>query len=205
MLITNDITKQITGLSDANKITELTNSLNDTLTKYNINTTLRVRHFLAQLMHESGSLKVFKENLNYSAKGLSVTFKKYFINEEVATPFARQPQKIANKVYANRMGNGSEESQDGFHFIGRGGFQITGRDNYTILSKDLSVDFVNHPELLETVNYAILSAGWFWNKGNFNTLADKDDILGITKKLNGGTNGLDDRKLKYEKLKNIIK
>ena len=195
----------ITGIKDINLVTAATNGINDTLAKFQINTPLRQAHFLAQLLHESGNLQFLKENLNYSAKGLATTFKKYFLTEAIATPYARQPDKIANKVYGGRMGNGPEASGDGAKFKGRGYIQLTGRDNYTALAKDTGVDFVSHPELLETVQYAALSAGWFWNKNGLNTYADKDDILTITKRINGGTNGLDDRTAKLVKIKTIIK
>lgn len=195
----------ITGISDIVKITSMTNEINDTLKKYDINTPLRIAHFLAQILHESGNFKFMKENLNYSSKGLLTTFPKYFPTEEVATLYARNPDKIANKVYANRMGNGSESSGDGAKFKGRGAIQITGCENYTNLSKDLNVDFIKNPELLETTKYAMLSAGWFWNKNKLNALADKDDVLSVTKRINGGTHGLDDRKAKLEKIKAILK
>jgi putative chitinase len=197
--------KEITGIKDLNVLSGLTQSINDTLIKYQINTPLRVSHFLAQVLHESGNLKFTKENLNYSSIGLTKTFNKYFLTEEVAKPYARQPNKIANKVYANRMGNGDEASGDGGKFIGRGYIQLTGRDNYTAISKSLGVDFIAKPELLETVKYAALSAGWFWDKNKLNTLADADDVLSVTKRVNGGTHGLDDRKAKLAKLKTIIK
>ena len=196
--------KAITGISDITRLTDITNGINDTLAKFQINTPLREAHFLAQVLHESGNLVYLKENLNYSALGLTTTFHKYFLTEAIATPYARQPDKIANHVYASRMGNGDEASGDGAKFKGRGYIQLTGRDNYTALSKAIGVDFVTHPEWLEQPKYAVLSAGWFWNKAGLNEFADKDDILTITKKINGGTNGLDDRKAKLVKLKTII-
>jgi putative chitinase len=196
---------EITGIKDISVLSGLTQSINDTLVKYEIKTPLRVSHFLAQVLHESGNLKLTKENLNYSSTGLTKTFHKYFLTEEVARPFAKQPTKIANKVYANRMGNGDEASGDGGKFIGRGFIQLTGRDNYTAISKSIGVDFLAHPELLETVKYAALSAGWFWDKNQLNILADADNILSITKKINGGVIGLEDRQAKLTKLKTIIK
>lgn len=204
-MITPQQLKAITDIQDINVLTAATNGINDTLAKFGINTPLRVSHFLAQLLHESGNLQFLKENLNYSAKGLTTTFHKYFITEAVATPYARNQEKIANKVYANRMGNGDEKSGDGWRFKGRGYIQLTGRENYTSLSKDTGVDFVNHPELLETIQYAALSAGWFWNKNGLNNLADKDDVLNITKRINGGTNGLQERIANLNKVKKIIK
>jgi len=197
--------KQIANIKDVARLTELTNAINDTLAKFEINTPLRVQHFLAQVLHESGNLSTFKENLNYSAKGLTTTFRKYFLTEEVATPYARKPDLIANKVYASRMGNGDESTGDGAKFKGRGAIQVTGRENYTQLSKTTGIDFISKPELLETTKYALLSAGWFWSKTGLNAFADKDDILTITKRINGGTNGLDERKNNLIKVKNIVK
>jgi putative chitinase len=153
---------------------------------------------MAQIDHESG-LKPISENLNYSSKGLNTTFKKYFPTIELANLYQRQPQKIANKVYANRMGNGDEASGHGFLYRGRGFLQITGKDNYTMLSKDTRIDFLNNPDLLLQEANALIGALWFWNKNNLNNLADKNDIIGITKKINGGLNGIEDRKLKLKK------
>ena len=204
-MVTIEQLQQLTGIKDLVRLTEITKGLNDTLVKFKINTPLRITHFLAQVLHESGNFQYTKENLNYSATGLATTFKKYFINEAAAVPYARQPDKIANKVYGGRMGNGPEASGDGAKFKGRGFIQLTGRDNYTALSKATGVDFISHPELLESLQYAALSAGWFWDKTGLNTYADKDDVLTITKKINGGTNGLDDRKAKLVKAKTIIK
>lgn len=168
----------------------------DTASKFNINTPLRLAHFLAQCGHESGGFKVTSENLNYSAKGLNGIFKKYFPTEAAATPYARQPQKIANKVYANRMDNGSESSGDGFKFRGRGYIQLTGRANYTSFGKAINEDIANNPDIVSG-KYALLSAAWFWSKNGLNTLADggaSDQVVtSITKRVNGGTIGLPDR------------
>lgn len=196
--------KQITGVNDITFLTSAVNGINETLSKYNINTPLRISHFLAQIFHESGYLKALKENLNYSAQGLTKTFKKYFINEAAALPYARNQEKIANKVYANRMGNGPESSGDGWKYRGRGVIMITGKDNYTTLSKDTGIDFVKKPQLLEQMDYAIMSGGWYWNKNNLNTIADKDDILTITKRINGGTIGIESRKEILQKIKKIM-
>jgi len=168
----------------------------DTAAKFQINTPLRLAHFLAQCGHESGGFKVTQENLNYSAKGLAGIFKKYFPTEAVATPYARQPQKIANKVYANRMANGSEASGDGYKFRGRGYIQLTGRDNYTQFGKAIGEDIANNPDVVSS-NYALLSAAWFWSKNGLNKLADGGAgdtvVTSITKRVNGGTIGLPDR------------
>jgi len=163
------------------------------LNSYHVNTPLRIAHFMAQIEHESG-LKPISENLNYSAERLLVIFPKYFISNEDANRYARNPQKIANRVYANRMGNGSETSGDGYKFRGRGFIQITGKDNYTMLSKDTRIDFLTNPDLLLQEANSMISALWFWNKNKLNELADKNDIVGITKRINGGNIGLQHRK-----------
>jgi len=204
-MITQSQLTEITGIKDLTTLSGLTEAINNTFIKYEINTPLRISHFLAQVMHESANFKFKKENLFYSAKGLRKIFGKYFLTEEMANGFAKKPSKIANKVYANRMGNGNEASGDGGKFIGRGYIQLTGRDNYTAFAKSSGIDAVNHPELLETIECAALSAGWFWNKTGLNAHADKDDVLTITKRINGGTHGLDDRKAKLIKIKTIIK
>jgi putative chitinase len=168
----------------------------DTAAKFQINTPLRLAHFLAQCGHESGGFRVTQENLNYSAKGLAGIFKKYFPTEAAATPYARQPQKIANKVYANRMANGSEASGDGFKFRGRGYIQLTGRDNYTQFGKAIGEDMAANPDAVSS-KYALLSAAWFWSKNGLNKLADAGStdatVTSITKRVNGGTIGLADR------------
>jgi putative chitinase len=165
---------------------------------YHINTPLRVAHFMAQIDHESG-LKPVSENLNYSKEGLLNTFSKYFPIYSKASEYARQPQKIANLVYANRMGNGNEASGDGWKYRGRGFIQITGKDNYTMLSKDTRIDYLNNPDLLLTEANSLISALWYWNKHNINALADKNDIKGVTRTINGGFNGLADRKDLFNK------
>jgi putative chitinase len=171
-------------------------SIPEVASKFGINTPLRVAHFLAQCGHESGGFKVTSENLNYSAKGLAGIFKKYFPTEAAATPYARQPQKIANKVYANRMANGSEASGDGYKFRGRGYIQLTGRDNYTQFGKAIGVDIPSNPDSVATT-YALASAAWFWSKNGLNKLADAGAsdtaVTSITKRVNGGTIGLPDR------------
>ena len=156
---------------------------------------------MAQIEHES-NLKPISENLNYSAEGLVKTFKKYFPNPQLANAYARQPQKIANRVYASRMGNGNEASGEGWKFRGRGFIQITGKNNYTVLSKDTRVDFLSNPDLLLQESNSMISALWFWNVNKLNVLADKDDVVSVTKRINGGTNGLDHRRqllAKYKK------
>ena len=171
-------------------------SIPEVAAKFGINTPLRVAHFLAQCGHESGGFRVTQENLNYSAKGLNGIFRKYFPTEAAAAAYARQPQKIANKVYANRMANGSEASGDGYKFRGRGYIQLTGRDNYTQFGKAIGVDIPSNPDLVAS-KYALASAAWFWSKNGLNKLADNGAsdtaVTSITKRVNGGTIGLADR------------
>lgn len=173
------------------------------LNKNKVNTPLRLAHFFAQIEHESG-LKPISENLNYSVKGLRRVFKKYFTDLE-ANNYARQPEKIANKVYANRMENGNEASGDGWKFRGRGFIQITGKSNYKELTIDTGIDYLNNPELLLTEADSMISALWFWNKRGLNKYADQDNIKEITRRINGGYNGLSHRKNLLLKYKTIFK
>jgi putative chitinase len=174
------------------------------LNSYGLVTPLRLAHFFAQIDHESG-LKPISENLNYSASGLGTTFRKYFPNTALCNLYARKPQAIANKVYANRMGNGDEKSGDGWRYRGRGFIQITGKNNYQLLSKDTGINFITDPDILLTEVNSMLSALWFWNKNNLNSFADKDNINMVTEKINGGTNGLSHRKELLEKYKEMFK
>jgi putative chitinase len=171
-------------------------SIPEVASKFGINTPLRVAHFLAQCGHESGGFRVTQENLNYSAKGLNGIFKKYFPTEAAAAAYARNPQKIANKVYSSRMGNGSEASGDGYKFRGRGYIQLTGRDNYTAFGKSIGVDIPNNPDSVAST-YALASAAWFFSKNGLHKIADEgaSDVVvtKITKRVNGGTIGLPDR------------
>ena len=179
----------------------------DTASKFNINTPLRLAHFLAQCGHESGGFKVTSENLNYSAKGLMGIFKKYFPTEQLAESYQRQPQKIANKVYASRMDNGNEASGDGFKFRGRGYIQLTGRANYTAFGKAINEDIANNPDVVSG-KYALLSAAWFWSKNGLNNLADGGStdavVTSITKRVNGGVIGLSDRIKHFKEYYNLL-
>lgn len=170
---------------------------------YGIDTPLRQRHFIAQILHESANLTAVRENLNYSAEALVRVFPKYF-NVALAAQYARRPEKIANRVYANRLGNGDESSGDGYRYIGRGLIQTTGKTNYTATSQHIFGDnrLLKQPELLEEPNNAVASACYYWKSNNLNNFADKDDIVSITKRINGGINGLEDRKKYYNILKN---
>lgn len=160
--------------------------------------------FLAQIGHESAAFTAVRENLNYSHRALRNIFGKYFPTDELAKQYARQPEKIANRVYANRMGNGDEASGDGWRFRGRGLIQLTGKNNYTSCSADVHVDLIENPEWLESPQGAVSSALWYWNKNNLNSFADVEDIRGMTKRINGGYHGLDDRIEKYQRAKEIL-
>lgn len=163
------------------------------MTKYDI-TEHRQAHFLAQIAHESGGFKHTTENLNYSSKGLRTIFGKYFRTHEMAVRYARKPEKIANLVYADRMGNGNERSGDGWRYRGRGLIQLTGRHNYTACGKALGLDLIANPDQLsQDANASVGAACWFWDQRGLNKHADADDINSITKRINGGYNGLEDR------------
>ena len=160
----------------------------------NIDTAIRIAYFMAQVAHESGKFSIIEENLNYSAEGLIATWPSHF-TEEIAQQYARQPEKIANYVYANRMGNGDEASGDGWNFRGRGLIQITGRNNYTTMSNYLTNSTIlTNPDIVATdTDLVAESAGWFWSANNLNHFADSTDFEGLTKAINGGLNGLADR------------
>ena len=164
--------------------------------KFEINSPLRLAHFLAQCGHESGGFKLVQENLNYGAKGLMGIFKKYFPDEATALAYERKPEKIANVVYASRMGNGDKTSGDGYKFRGRGFIQLTGKDNYVAFGKSISEDLSATPDLVAT-KYPLASAAWFFNKNGLHKLADGGAtdavVTSITKRVNGGTIGLPDR------------
>ena len=164
--------------------------------KFGVNTPLRLAHFLAQCGHESGGFRLTQENLNYSAKGLMGIFKKYFPTQALADAYARKPEKIANKVYGNRMGNGPETSGEGFKFRGRGYIQLTGKQNYTAFDLAVEDDILANPDLVSS-KHALASAAWFWKKNGLNLIADTGSstevVTKITKRVNGGTIGLADR------------
>jgi putative chitinase len=176
--------------------------LNDVFAKYDINTPLRQAAFIGQCAHESNNFKVLQENLNYSAEGLMKTWPSRFPTKEIADQYARQPTKIAGKVYNGRLGNTSEE--EAAKYLGRGLIQLTGKENYANCGSGLGVDLVGHPDWLLDPKYAALSAGWFWNKKGLNTLADSKDYETMTKRINGGLIGLDDRKAKIAKAISVL-
>ncbi len=166
---------------------------------------LRQAAFIAQCAHESGGFTKKLENLNYSGDRLPVIFPKYFPDPVLARSYHRQPEKIANIVYANRMGNGSTESGDGWKYRGRGFIQLTGKENYTKCGQAIGVDLIAKPEHLETSKGAVDSAIWYWNSRKLNDLADEGDMLAITKKINGGTHGLSDRMAYYDRALEVLK
>lgn len=174
--------------------------------KFEINTPLRLAHFLAQCGHESGGFKAVSENLNYGAAGLQSIFKKYFTAES-AKEYERKPEKIANIVYANRMGNGNQASGEGYKFRGRGFIQLTGKDNYTAFDKVVEDDILANPDLVAT-KYPLLSAAWFFHKNGLHKIADEGAtdavVTKVTKRVNGGTIGLPDRIKHFNEYNNLL-
>ena len=179
-------------------------ALDQLLDDYDINTPLRVAHFVAQCAHESGNFVFIKENLNYKAASLRKVFPKYFPDDAIAAAYANKPEMIANRVYANRMGNGDEASGDGWRYRGRGLIQLTGKDNYTFFAGSLGIPVEEAAEYMATFEGAAQSACWFWESNNLNQWADKQDILTLTKRINGGTLGLEDRKKHYEHCLHVL-
>jgi putative chitinase len=168
-------------------------ALEQLLDDYDINTPLRVAHFIAQCAHESGNFVFIKENLNYKAASLQKIFGKYFPTAELAAQYANKPERIANRIYASRMGNGPEASGDGYRYCGRGLIQLTGKDNYTFFAGSLDISTEEASEYLATFEGAAQSACWFWEQNNLNRFADANDVKGLTRAINGGYIGLDDR------------
>jgi len=182
--------------------------LPDTIAKFELNTPLRLAHFLAQAGHESGGFRALNENLNYGAKGLRGIFGKYFKDDATAKAHERKPEKIANVVYANRMGNGNTASGEGWKFRGRGYIQLTGKDNYTAFGKAIKEDIISNPDLVAT-QYALLSAAWFFHKNGLHKIADQgatDAVVTlVTKRVNGGTIGLADRIKHFKEYHALLK
>lgn len=177
------------------------------VTLFNITNSLRLAHFLAQCAHESGNFKLLKENLNYSAEGLQKIFGKYFPTVALANEYARKPEKIGNRVYANRMGNGDEASGDGYKFRGRGYIQLTGKSNYKQFSDFIKEDCVANPDLVAT-KYPLTSAAFFFNKNDLWRICDRGDspdvVKAVTVRVNGGTHGLADRQQKFDTYKALV-
>jgi putative chitinase len=194
---------------DINKIKHLIppyhfSCLTEAIEDFDINTPLRLAHFLANGEWESGGFKVMEENLKYSAKRLLEVFPKYF-DANSAKKCEMNPQMIANVVYGNRMGNGNEASGDGYKYRGRGIFQLTGMENYKLLDAFVKdADIVSNPDLVSK-QYAMLSAGWFWDMRKLNALADKNDLIGVRKKINGGTHGLENVRVLFDKYYSLLK
>lgn len=187
-----------------NYVSDWFNALIEILPDYEIDTELRVAMFLAQCGHESGDFRILKENLNYRAESLRKVFPKYFPNDKLAKDYAHQPEKIANRVYANRMGNDDEASGDGFKYCGRGLIQLTGRANYEAFAESIETPIEEIPNYLLTFEGAVQSACWFWETNGINPWCDKKDVLAVTKIINGGTNGLQDRINRYNKAIQIL-
>lgn len=185
----------------------VSSELPSVMEKFSINTPIRLAHFLSQAAHESGNFKFLKENLNYSADSLLRVFPRYFKDKATADKYARQPEKIANRVYSSRMGNGDEASGDGFKFRGRGYIQLTGKDNYKAFSTFIGEDCVANPDLVSD-KYPLTSAAWFFDKNKLWAICDRgagdDVVLSLTKRINGGTNGLADRKSKFTAFNSLL-
>lgn len=211
MEITERVLKEIYPHSRYEDRKKFLKPLNDTAALLDVDTPLRLAAFLAQTGHESAELRCLSENLNYSANSLRRVFGKYFAGDEPER-FAYKPEAVANRVYAGRMGNGDENSGDGWRYRGRGLIQITGRYNYSVLSEALKEDFINDPDKLLYPCYAALSSGWFWKSKGLNPLSDrlaepsseKEVFRKITKIINGGYNGLEHRWNLYMRAKKVI-
>lgn len=197
MLVTQAMLCTITTQELADK---WVNALNETCQEFAIDSPFRIAGFLSNVAHESGGFKFVRENLNYSAASLMRVWSSRFPTVEIAQRYAMQPEKIANRAYADRMGNRDEASGDGARYIGRGLIQLTGKNNYVAYSMACDNEALQHPEIVEQPKYAAESAGWFWSVNRLNQLADNQDVVGMTKRINGGINGLDDRQMKYSKV-----
>ena len=203
-IVSEDQLKKILPNLPFEKCKEYLPFLLQAMNEFEINTPVRVAAFIAQTAHETAEYKIMIENLNYSANGLRATWPRRFPVKEKAELYARQPQKIANCVYANRLGNSDEGSGEGWKYRGRGIIQITGKYNYGICQAGLNLDLITLPELLEQPLHAFRSGAWFWSNRQLNNLADEDNFIGITRAINGGLNGLDDRKKYYTRAKNQL-
>ena len=174
----------------------------DTFVKYGISTTQRQAAFLGQCMHESNNFRTLEEDLDYSASALMRVWPSRFPDYDVAEKYAHNPEKIANKVYAGKLGN--TEEGDGFKYRGRGVIQLTGKEAYLYCGSNLGIDTISHPEILLEPKWACMSAGWFWNKKGLNTLADASDYKEMTHRINGGMNGYDERVAKITLAKKAL-
>lgn len=204
---TNFTAAQLALMLPSNKETESWfTHLEQNLPDFGIDTPRRIAAYIAQCSHESGEFRILQENLNYSDQGLQSVFKKYFPTQESTVGYARQPQMIANKVYADRNGNGPEDTGDGWNFRGRGLIQLTGKDNYEKASQSIFQDkrWLENPDMVAEKSGAVLSACWFWKMNNLNILADAGKIDDITRKINGGLNGQAQRLDNYIKCCKIL-
>lgn len=198
-MITLDILQAICSRTNTSILERYVEPINTVGEYYNLfDDAHRIASFIAQTAHESGGYNIITENLNYRAKGLMSVFKKYFPSEELAMQYEKQPEKIANYVYANRMGNGNENSGDGWKFRGRGLIQLTGRNNYTAFASALGLGIEETIDYISTPEGATASAGWFWDTNKLNKYCDNRDFEGLTIRINGGTNGLEERQKLYD-------
>ncbi len=203
-MVTDDSLKQIMPKLPEARRAALLPALQTALNEFAVNTPKREAAFLAQIAHESGELTIFAENLNYSAKGLMATWPKRFPDLATAQKYERNPEKLANYVYANRIGNGDEASGDGWRFRGRGPIQITGRENYQKYGSRLNVDLINHPDQAATPEVGFRIAGLYWRENGLNELADGEMFETITKRINGGLKGLEDRVKYFARAKQVL-
>lgn len=204
MSFTFDFTEDKFAQLISNNTQEWYQALVNNLPLYDINTPERVAAFIAQCAHESGGFRRLKENLNYKWESLRRVFPKYFPTDELAQEYAHKPEQIANRIYGSRMGNGDESSGDGFRYCGRGLIQLTGKNNYTKFAESMGMAVEDVPALLETYDGAVKSACWFWSSNNLNQWADAGDILTMTKRINGGTIGLEDRIKHYNHAMEVL-
>lgn len=181
----------------ASNLEKFVTGFNETFEDFEINTTNRMAMFLAQTAHESGIFSATVENLNYNASGLTRTWPSRF-PASIANQYARNQEMIANRAYCDRMGNGNEASGDGWKYRGRGVIQLTGKDNYRACGKALGLDLISNPDSGAQSPVVVLSAGWFWNTRKLNDWSDRGDVVTVTKRINGGTNGLSDRTKHYK-------
>lgn len=197
MLITRELLCTVTTPELADK---WVNAINETCEEFAIHSPYRIAGFLSNVAHESGGFKFVSENLNYSAASLMRVWSSRFPTVEIAQRYAMQPEKIANRAYADRMGNGDEASGDGWKYRGRGLIQLTGKNNYVAYSLACDNEALQKPDIVAEPKYAAESAGWFWSVNRLNQLADAQDIQGMRKRINGGLNGLDDVQMKYSQV-----
>jgi len=203
MLVSKEQLAQFFENTPANVIDQYVEPLNNALQQFQINNPERIAMFMAQVGHESGGLTHIEENLNYRADRLPVVFPRYF-RDVNPNAYARNPEKIANRVYANRMGNGPESSGDGYRYRGRGLIQLTGHDNYARFANDMGISIEEAVEYLSTPEGAAVSAAWFWSKNGLNEIADRGDVVAATKRINGGTIGLAVRQAHYSEALHIF-